>query len=331
MNTDIYTVEEIAPGTFRLDECGRDNCYLLCGEERALLIDCSLGAGDLLRAVRRLTDLPLTVAVTHTHGDHAGGGYQFGTIHVPRAETHDSFRGQNLRVFRRMLLSNRMKRAGITNKNIRGSIRKTVWLPFDDGAVFDLGGRTVRAVSVPAHTVGGTVFLDETNRLAFLGDTACPVLPMHTYRALPLSAWEAQGDRLLALTDGYAYSTVQPRGTEVDLTGDVFSVAKQALVKDGKLNNLAASVNPCNVQLKFARATGIVTGTFALWSETGDGSAQKQITGIKHNGVLLLSRDAASPLPDDVLTAGFFTQPVKLPGRTWTFSAPFNILGAESE
>ena len=33
----------------------------------------------------------------------------------------------------------------------------------------------------------------------------------------------------------------------------------------------------------------------------------------------------------DVLTAGFFTQPVKLPGRTWTFSAPFNILGAESE
>ncbi len=203
MNMDIYTVEEIAPGTFRLDECGRDNCYLLCGKTGALLIDCSLGAGDLPGTVRRLTKLPLTVAATHTHGDHAGGGHQFGTIHVPRAETHVSFRGQNLRVFRRQLLSNRMKRAGITKKNVRGSIRKTEWLPFDDGAVFDLGGRTVRAVSVPAHTVGSTVFLDERNKLAFLGDTACPVLPMHTYRALPLSAWEAQGDRLLALTDGY--------------------------------------------------------------------------------------------------------------------------------
>ena len=203
MNTDIYTVEEIAPGTFRLDECGRDNCYLLCGETGALLIDCSLGTGDLPAAVRKLTDLPLTVAVTHTHGDHAGGGHQFGAIRVPRAEMHFSYRGQNLRVFRRMLLSNRMKRAGITKKNVRGSIRKTAWLPFDDGDVFDLGGRTVRAVSVPAHTVGGTVFLDETNKLAFLGDTACPVLPMHTYRALSLSAWEAQGERLLALTDGY--------------------------------------------------------------------------------------------------------------------------------
>ena len=204
MKTDIYTVENIAPGTWRFDECGRDNCYLLCGEERALLIDCSIGTGDLLHAVRALTDLPLTVAVTHAHGDHAGGGCQFGTIHVPRAETDRTFRIQTLRVFRRQLLSNRMKRAGITRQNVRGRNRKTHWIPFDDGAVFELGGRTVRASLVPAHSAGSMIFLDETNRLAFLGDTACPVLPMHTYRALPLAAWDAQGDRLLALTEGYA-------------------------------------------------------------------------------------------------------------------------------
>ena len=203
MNTNIYQVEPIAPNTWRIDECGRDNCYLLTGKSRALLIDCSLGAGNLLQTVRRLTGLPLTVAVTHTHGDHAGGGYQFGTIHIPRAEAHFSYRGQNLRVFRRQLLSNRMKNSGVTPKNIRGRNWKTNWLPFDDDAVFDLGGRQVRAVSVPAHTVGGTVFLDDESRLAFLGDTACPVLPMHTYRALPLSAWEAQGERLLSLTVGY--------------------------------------------------------------------------------------------------------------------------------
>ena len=204
MKTDIYQVEQIAPGTWRLDECGRDNCYLLCGSERALLIDCSIGTGDLPAAVQKLTQLPLTVAVTHTHGDHAGGGCLFGTIHVPRAETHYSFRGQNLRVFRRRLISNRMKKAGITGRDVRGKIHGTEWVPFDDGAVFDLGGRTVRAVSVPAHTIGGTVFFDETNKLCFLGDTACPVLPMHTYRALPLAAWEAEGDRLLKLTEGFA-------------------------------------------------------------------------------------------------------------------------------
>ncbi len=142
-----------------------------------------------------------------------------------------------------------------------------------------------------------------------------------------------------ALTAGYSYSAVQPLGTVVDLSGDVFSAAKQTLVKNGRVNDLAASVNPCNVQVKFARATGIVTGTFALWSETADGSAQKQITGLKHNGVLLLSREAGAPLADEALTAGFFTQPVKLTEydeatmrtstRTWTFSAPFNLLGTD--
>ena len=203
MKQDIYTVEEIAPQTWRIDECGRDNCYLLCGSSRALLIDCSIGTGDLMACVRNLTDLPLTVAVTHTHGDHAGGAHQFGTIWVPRAETHYTYRGQNLRVFRRELLSHRMRQSGITNKDVRGRNWKTNWVPFDDGAVFDLGDRSVRAMAVPAHTVGGMVFFDDDNRLAFLGDTACPVLPMHTYRALSLSAWEAQSERLLTALDGY--------------------------------------------------------------------------------------------------------------------------------
>ena len=203
MKTDIYTVEQIAPDTWRIDECGRDCCYLLCGRDRALLIDCSIGAGDLAALVRRLTDLPLTVAVTHAHGDHAGGGHQFGEILVPAAETSRLWRGQNLRVFRRKLLSNRMKKAGVTKKNIRGSIRETIWTPFEPGASFDLGGRTVRTVSVPAHTAGSTVFFDDENKLAFLGDCVCPVLPMHTFRALPLAAFPAQGERLLALTEGY--------------------------------------------------------------------------------------------------------------------------------
>ena len=203
MKQDVYQVEQIAPQTWRIDECGRDNCYLLCGSERALLIDCTIGTGDLMAVVRSLTDLPLTVAVTHAHGDHAGGGYQFGTIHVPRAETDRSWRGPNMRVFRKQLLSNKMKNSGITKKNVRGNNLKTNWLPFDDGAVFDLGGRTIRAAAMPGHTPGGTVFLDDGAHFAFLGDAVCPVLPMHTYRALPLQSFADQSDRLTALLDGY--------------------------------------------------------------------------------------------------------------------------------
>ena len=139
---------------------------------------------------------------------------------------------------------------------------------------------------------------------------------------------------------GYQVVTdVQPNETDVDLSGNVFSTAKKALVKSGALYDLVNSVNPCNVQLKFARATGLVTGSFSIWSEKEDGSAQKEITGIKHNGVLLLARDVLAPLSDDVMSAGFCSKAVKVTDeneetgkkttRNWTFSLPFNLVGVD--
>ena len=45
MTGNIYTTEKIGERTYRIDEGGRDNCYLLLGNEKALLIDSSIGTG----------------------------------------------------------------------------------------------------------------------------------------------------------------------------------------------------------------------------------------------------------------------------------------------
>lgn len=139
-------------------------------------------------------------------------------------------------------------------------------------------------------------------------------------------------------------SSVQPTGLKISVEGDALSVLKKTLVKDStkKYVDFELSSNPCNVQLKYARATGLVTGSFSVWTEgvtAAGATVQKEVTGFKHNGVLLLARDAASPLSNDVLSGGYFTQSVKLSDynestkktttRTWTFSAPFNILGED--
>ena len=142
------------------------------------------------------------------------------------------------------------------------------------------------------------------------------------------------------VASGYQVVTdVEPNGTPAELSGAVFSTAKKSLVKSGKLYDLVNSVNPCNVQVKLARATGIVSGTFSIWSEKEDGSAQKEISGIKHFGVLVLTRDAAAPLDDEILSAGFCTKAVKVTDeneetgktstRNWTFSLPFNLVGID--
>lgn len=152
----------------------------------------------------------------------------------------------------------------------------------------------------------------------------------------------AEADELPAelLADGYGfvYGT-GPNEMEVDLAGNAFSVEKQSLTKNGRIYDLENSVNPSGLQFKFTRATGIFTGSFAIWSESADGSAQKQIGRVKANGVMMLARDPYSPIATDVAAAGFFVQQTtvvdedpdtgKKRNRKWTFSAPFNLIGVD--
>ena len=164
-------------------------------------------------------------------------------------------------------------------------------------------------------------------------------------RAFEVSAPDASEFFTEALTansatkDYHFVDAVQPNGSAVDLAGDAFATAKKTLVRSGTLYDLAASANPCNVQVKLARATGLVTGTFSLWSENDDGSKQKEISGFKHFGVLVINRDTVAPLDDEIVCAGFCTQAVKVGDynettkrtttRSITASLPFNLLGVD--
>ena len=141
------------------------------------------------------------------------------------------------------------------------------------------------------------------------------------------------------LAKDYSFVTgVTPDGKDVSLQGNALSTERKSLVRDGRVYDLAKSVNPCNVQVRLARATGLVTGSFSVWTENDKG-AQKEISNIRHTGVLILARDVAASLDANVLSAGFFTQRMSLSetdanGRTkrrnYTASLPFNILAVDA-
>lgn len=60
----------IKPGFWRIDDYFTATCYLIEGRDKALLIDTGMGEGDLLDTVKKLTRLPVEVAITHPHRDH---------------------------------------------------------------------------------------------------------------------------------------------------------------------------------------------------------------------------------------------------------------------
>ena len=147
-----------------------------------------------------------------------------------------------------------------------------------------------------------------------------------------------------ALASGYSFSTLSsPGDLGVSFLGNAVSVAARKLVKNNTtgLTDFGTSVNPWNTTVKFTRATGLVSGTFNAWewvvkSDLANeyATAQKQISGLQHRGVLLFARDESSesPLADDVLTAGFFLMPATSSTKAadtkkaWKASLPFNII-----
>lgn len=145
--------------------------YLLFGDERALLLDTGAvpnsGLGVLVqRTVERyakahgITDLPLVVAHTHSHGDHIAGDNQFkgkpgvqAVVGTGVADVQQFFGFQN-------------------------------W-PLDI-PTFDLGGRLLDVIAIPGHHATSIALYDRRTGVLLTGDS---IYPGHLFVPSP-AAWD---------------------------------------------------------------------------------------------------------------------------------------------
>jgi glyoxylase-like metal-dependent hydrolase (beta-lactamase superfamily II) len=169
--------------TWEIDEFDLASIFLLIGKEKAMVIDCGMGVGDLKGAIRTITDKPLITVISHGHIDHTGNARQFDEIWIHPADKNNPI-PEDLERRRddTRLIAKR-------NHGVRPYYNYKLYpydidtdLRFDpdepmpvihelyDGQNFDLGDRTVIAYECPGHTPGEMVFLDESIRCLFAGD-----------------------------------------------------------------------------------------------------------------------------------------------------------------
>jgi glyoxylase-like metal-dependent hydrolase (beta-lactamase superfamily II) len=144
------------------------NSLLVAGRAEALIVDPSLTVADAPAA-----ELPAVARVvnSHCHEDHVAGNFRFPDVpwHLPAADLPGM-----------RSLDGIMAIYGF-DAPVDDAFRKVVVeqfhftprpdaLPFEDGAVFDLGGVTVRAVHAPGHTRGHSFFHVEPDDVVYLGD-----------------------------------------------------------------------------------------------------------------------------------------------------------------
>lgn len=182
-----FEVYRISDGVYAIYEDGQFEeviSYLVLGERRAALIDTGNGIGDIKKLVQGLTDLPILVVNTHTHGDHIGGNHQFEEVYVFESDfsRERAEKGQT-----KEQMGNYLEDDMIW-KSFPDYFDKKLWriYPFDvtrwleDGDEIDLGGRTLEVIHTPGHSPDSICLLDRENRIFWTGDTFYPA-PIYIY------------------------------------------------------------------------------------------------------------------------------------------------------
>ena len=173
----FFTAEKRNDHMWQITGLTQERCYLVEGNQRALLIDGLTGVGSLRAFVRELTELPVIMAATHGHLDHIGAAFEYGEVRIHPADIAmiygDTLGGDEAR----FQFATTLPRLGV---RLRTEVRRDdviptcpiKTLPIWDGDRIDLGGKVIDVVGLPGHSGGTVIFLDRTSRIAYGGD-AC--------------------------------------------------------------------------------------------------------------------------------------------------------------
>ena len=188
-----FTVKRVADGLHMIVDVLGNHCYLVVGEERALLVDSCGGFGNLRTCVEGITSLPVTVVLTHGHEDHMMGSYWFEAARIsPQDGGPACWEGAEERTQR---IYDQIVAEGLVSPEAPFALRDGVRpreLPVADGDAFDLGGRTVRAVALPGHTQGSVAYLVEDARVLLSGDAVTPIMCLFFEESLSIQGWRDQ-------------------------------------------------------------------------------------------------------------------------------------------
>lgn len=119
---------------------GRVRAFLIAGGENALLIDTGFADSQVYEAVKSITDVPVTVLLTHADPDHAGGLPPFGACCSMEADWPMIPQGVSLHAL-------------------------------NEGDEFLCGDYQLEVISIPGHTKGSVAFFDREKGLLISGDS----------------------------------------------------------------------------------------------------------------------------------------------------------------
>ena len=169
-DTQNFTAQRLPDGVTEITDLSGVHCFLVEGRDKALLIDTMTGLRGLPAFVATLTDLPVEVALTHGHMDHAGGVFEFGRCYIHPADI-PMLDGRTLPA-RVGYVRGQLPPGEAPEASAFVPDGPVEFVPLKAGDKLDLGGRALEVLHVPGHTRGSLCYLDTASGDFFAGD-AC--------------------------------------------------------------------------------------------------------------------------------------------------------------
>lgn len=169
INSDWFDVSHLSPQTYIIEErqSSQGNVsYLILGKEKALMYDTGAGENEpenglkIKHIIDQLTNLPVTLLLSHFHFDHNQNIAEFNTVAFP-----------DLPFLRQQVAADNIYHftsEDLVEGNYPAQVEVKEWLPVNTD--IDLGDRIIQLVNIPGHTSESVAIIDSVNKSAFLGD-----------------------------------------------------------------------------------------------------------------------------------------------------------------
>ena len=194
---DWFATRPLDDGVFLIAEPFHVNSFLIEGTAERVHLDTGLGVADIRAAGDALSHRPPSVANTHHHFDHVGGNHLFDRIAIHELGVDllgkdvderwlDEYRAWVRRMYEAWPVYRQADEDFFAMTDDASSLRpwpegfdldgwriegSVATRALRDGDVLDLGGRRLRTIHTPGHTVDSVCFLDEQRGVLFCGDT----------------------------------------------------------------------------------------------------------------------------------------------------------------
>ncbi len=218
-----------------------ESLYLIEGNERAILIDAGVYIPDLDKIVAKITSKPVTMMLTHAHGDHVGGVGPFPEVYLNAGDM--------------TIVPNNMR-------NYKGQIRY-----LNDGQVIDLGGREIEVIFTPGHTPGSATFFDKAKHYGFSGDAFGSTnllvftnLSTEMYTAERIENYMKKNDIRFLFPGHYSGDNLETpqRVTDIkNMCREVLDGVRKPTASNGNNGGMDMMVDDKGVRINFSSRTGM--------------------------------------------------------------------------